>query len=199
MSGTENEYHKKYYLEHKEDFLHSSRHRRQKRAEWFRRYKENLTCSKCEQGHHSFIEFHHTDPANKTNSVSKMVRQVRPEERILEEIAKCEILCANCHKKHHWKTLKKKRVSNLSNQVKLQRKRAEWFDQYKSGVKCKTCNESHPACLAFHHRQPEDKHMAVSKMVGCAYSVSRILAEIEKCDVLCANCHMKLHSGKESP
>lgn len=62
----------------------------------------------------------------------------------------------------------------------------------KSKLGCKECGETHPACLDFHHRDPSSKVSDVSNLVGCA-SWKTVLREIEKCFVLCANCHRKLH------
>lgn len=57
---------------------------------------------------------------------------------------------------------------------------------------CIRCGEKDVACLDFHHRNgKEDKlgHIGVIRKFGR----DRILAEIAKCDVLCANCHRKHH------
>lgn len=53
------------------------------------------------------------------------------------------------------------------------------------------CGEHDPAVLEFHHRDPEDKEATVSSMLRNMRSWSRILVEVEKCDVLCANCHKR--------
>lgn len=68
----------------------------------------------------------------------------------------------------------------------------KWFLDYKKTLKCK-CGESHPACIEFHHRNPKKKDDCVSNMALRGYSKKRILKEIAKCDVMCANCHAKLH------
>jgi len=68
-----------------------------------------------------------------------------------------------------------------------------WFKEYKKTLCCSECPENHPACLDFHHREKDDKLFTVSYMVGRGYSKARVLAEIKKCIVLCANCHRKLH------
>lgn len=45
--------------------------------------------------------------------------------------------------------------------------------------------------LEFHHRDPNEKFIPVSNMAS--YTTKRILEEIEKCDVVCNDCHRNLH------
>jgi len=58
---------------------------------------------------------------------------------------------------------------------------------------CIHCGERHPACLDFHHRPDEVKVTEVATMVREHFKDEDILAEIAKCDVVCANCHRKVH------
>lgn len=57
---------------------------------------------------------------------------------------------------------------------------------------CTCCGEKDLRVLCFHHRNPEEKVMNISVMQSKLYSMDRLLAEIAKCDVLCANCHSKV-------
>ena len=66
------------------------------------------------------------------------------------------------------------------------------FEPFYSDFQCETCKEGHPAVLDFHHIN-DDKEGNISRMVSDTISKDRILAEIDKCIVLCANCHRKLH------
>ena len=68
-----------------------------------------------------------------------------------------------------------------------------WWRELKSTKPCKRCGESDPDCLQFHHRDPRSKKMTLARAVNGAWSRERILEEVEKCDVLCANCHLKHH------
>jgi len=69
----------------------------------------------------------------------------------------------------------------------------EWLDKYKSKLRCITCGEKHPACLDFHHKNAKTKDFNVAVVKGWGYGKERILREIEKCMVICANCHRKVH------
>lgn len=68
-----------------------------------------------------------------------------------------------------------------------------WWRDLKSTKRCEHCGESDPDCLQFHHRDPRAKEITLANAVGNAWSRERILAEVAKCDVLCANCHLKHH------
>lgn len=85
------------------------------------------------------------------------------------------------------------RVARNAAWAKRKEKLREWFRELKRGLKCARCSENHPACLDFHHRDRNSKLYTVSYMAGMGKSKPRILEEIAKCDILCANCHKKLH------
>jgi len=71
----------------------------------------------------------------------------------------------------------------------------QWLGQYKSKLCCVKCGENHPACLQFHHRNREEKSFTISQVIGRRRNISlrKLEKEISKCDILCGNCHAKLH------
>ena len=73
-----------------------------KTKEWFWKYKATLSCESCGFSHPAAIQFHHKDESTKDGEVSRMVNQNLNKKTILEEITKCEVLCANCHAIHHY-------------------------------------------------------------------------------------------------
>lgn len=75
-------------------------------------------------------------------------------------------------------------------------KRQDWLWELKCGLCCVKCGESHPACLDFHHTDPKNKDGLISKLIARA-SMDRVIAEIEKCETLCANCHRKFHCKRK--
>lgn len=44
------------------------------------------------------MDFDHLDPSTKTASISKLSKWRGNKEKLLEEIAKCELVCSNCHR-----------------------------------------------------------------------------------------------------
>lgn len=77
-------------------------------------------------------------------------------------------------------------------------RRRAWYQELKTGKTCKRCPENHPACLDFHHRDPTTKVAEISVMVRDGVARKIIMAEIAKCDLLCANCHRKEHYTEDS-
>ncbi len=63
--------------------------------------------------------------------------------------------------------------------------------EYLADKKCANCPESDPIVLEFDHRNPKTKLGNISEMVSSGLSWKRILEEIDKCDILCSNCHKK--------
>jgi len=57
---------------------------------------------------------------------------------------------------------------------------------------CIRCTEKHPACLDFHHRDGKKNKLGHIGFIR-RFGLDRLYAEIAKCDVICANCHRKLH------
>jgi hypothetical protein len=92
-----------------------------------------------------------------------------------------------------------KKYWSSNKQYYLEKKEAhrelirEKIREIKSVSKCMNCPENHPACLVFHHKDPSQKDGEIGMAVSKGWSMEKLLEEISKCEVLCANCHMKLH------
>jgi len=68
-----------------------------------------------------------------------------------------------------------------------------FIDEHKASSGCVFCGENFPAALDFHHTG--EKTASVSQMWVHSLSLARVKAEMDKCVLLCANCHRKLHAG----
>lgn len=62
----------------------------------------------------------------------------------------------------------------------------------KSYLRCSICGESRLWVLDFHHVNPDEKEDSISNLVHTG-NIDKIKKEMEKCIVLCANCHRDLH------
>lgn len=96
------QYHKKYYQAHKQRFKTDSVNRRKRIKEAIYAFKIAKGCRIC--GYNrcaSALGFHHRD-GDKKFSISRAVARGWGEARIYDEIAKCDVLCANCHHECHF-------------------------------------------------------------------------------------------------
>ena len=82
----------------------------------------------------------------------------------------------------------------------LRKKKKEYIDS-KRNVPCADCGQSFPiVCMDFHHLDETTKNPQLVKKrtkslkeYMCRYSYANIDAELNKCVVLCANCHRVRH------
>jgi hypothetical protein len=105
--------------------------------------------------------------------------------------------CRDCmhgfNKKYFEGSAKERHLKQVRERKEVARDVArEYAYQYLSNHHCIQCGEGDVRVLEFHHRDRNEKDMDVGYMISAGYSVQRIQAEINKCDVLCANCHRKI-------
>lgn len=96
--------------------------------------------------------------------------------------------CTDCHRaqiRQHYSDNKQYYIDKASAWKKDCR---EQINIIKS-VPCKDCGQSYPPyVMDFDHLGLEDKIYNISQMVG-AKGMKSILKEIDKCEIVCANCH----------
>ncbi len=68
--------------------------------------------------------------------------------------------------------------------------RRKWCVDYLGG-KCENCDTKDVECLEFHHKDPTKKDFMISAFYMSAYE--NIKDELDKCNLLCSNCHKKAH------
>jgi hypothetical protein len=97
-------YYKQHYIKYKEEYLTRAKKRREMLKREFRdnmlAYLSDKSCVECFEADIRVLEFNHLDPSQKTFTISQAVKLGYRWSDVLNEISKCEILCANCHKKH---------------------------------------------------------------------------------------------------
>jgi hypothetical protein len=135
----------------------------------------------CMDCHSSFpywcMDFDHVRGVKLVN-VSRMVSGSR--DRILAEVAKCDLVCACCHRS---------RTANRMVRTNVAERRQNFLVKLNSlkGNPCLDCGTPFPPeAMDFDHLQGE-KVVRVSAMT--TWSWTRVLIELSKCELVCANCH----------
>lgn len=144
------------------------------------------SCKICGESNFFKLTFHHRNPNEKEFKISDYINSRWS--RLKSELNKCDLLCQNCHREIHYKLYK---LDDRRYDKKV-------YLEY-AGGECVKCGYNKcPASLTFHHRNPEEKEFwigGLSERINSIYELSeKIKCEIEKCDILCANCHSLEHS-----
>lgn len=67
---------------------------------------------------------------------------------------------------------------------------------YLTDKSCQLCGESDPRVLDFDHLNPAQKSFGIARAIANCLNWQMILAEIDKCRILCSNCHRK-HTAEQ--
>lgn len=90
--------------------------RKQYREKWLE-FKRALQCTKCGENHPAALDFHHTVRDHTYRSVNTLAKNGQYRKAV-EETKKCIVLCANCHRKHHWEERRAKKIAKKAARKK---------------------------------------------------------------------------------
>lgn len=99
----------------------------------------------------------------------------------------CKLCKREMDKFYYNRKDKLKKEDKYLKQVKRIKNIKEYVLDYMKDKKCKNCNENRLPALDFHHLN--NKEFNVSQGILNGYSLDRIKKEINKCEILCSNCH----------
>lgn len=148
------------------------------------RIKITSGCSYCDEHNPRALSFHHQKPEEKLFTVGFITGKTLTQ--LKDEIRKCSILCENCHRKQHAEERRGTTKNPRHKQVKI-----DTLLRIKQESGCQICGERNSACLDFHHRN--EKNFTIGENLN-KHSLEEILSESLLCDVICANCHRKIHN-----
>ncbi len=103
------EYMRKWYVENRAKHISYVRNRDKKIKLWLKEYKATLKCEKCEENHPACLDFHHINPKDKKFSIGR-IKDFMSRRVLKAEIAKCRVLCSNCHRKEHYEQKEKEHL-----------------------------------------------------------------------------------------
>jgi len=124
----------------------------------------------------------------KTYNISEFNWKIK---RLNKKANKCKQCTNEYSRKHYAEHGHKYRESNKVNTERYKKAGRKLVYEFKLSNPCTSCSESNPVVLEFHHLDPKTKRNDVSNMATHGYSIESIEKEIEKCIILCANCHRK--------
>lgn len=106
---------------------------------------------------------------------------------------KCRF-CEDSNKSREWRT-ENRNPEGRKSRILMKKK---VMLLYLTTHPCVECGEADFRVLDFDHRKPEEKAFTISQGLGGSYGLHRIMEEMEKCDVRCANCHRKRTAKQEN-
>lgn len=149
-----------------------NRRRRAERHAEIDRIK-SVPCAGCGGSFPPYVmDFDHRDPSTKKSEVSFLINKTgAPWSSVLEEVAKCDVVCANCHRMRTQTTDSSDKCSQLVASLK--------------NTPCVDCGG------IYHYCQMDFDHVRGNKLAGVSRMTTKksILEEASKCEVVCANCH----------
>lgn len=83
------------------EFIAQTTERGRRNAKWLANYKKGKKCNRCVERRGECLDFHHVDRKEKKCNVSRMAASGYSIAVLEQEIAKCELICSNCHRMLH--------------------------------------------------------------------------------------------------
>lgn len=147
-------------------------------------------CEKCGDENIFHLTYHHKYPNDKEFDMANI--RDNKWSKIEKELNKCVLLCYNCHSEYH------KLINNKNNRYNNNKK---LFLDFKNVDSCNICGyNKYNGSLHFHHEK--DKNFTL-KSVSVSYNTvdeltKNVVDELNKCIVLCANCHQEHHTNYDN-
>lgn len=99
--------------------------------------------------------------------------------------------CVECRTKYKAEYKERRSKRNSQKVIEWRRQLKIKAVEYKGG-KCFRCGyDKSLRALQFHHRDPKEKDFAISRPNPRSWD--KVKVELDKCDLLCANCHSEIH------
>lgn len=178
-----NAYTKQHYEKNKPKYIERSLIRKEHFRTIIRFFKEKCPCKDCGKYYPYYVvSFDHRNPTDKKFELSK-VSKISSLSSLLKELEKCDVVCLNCHSVRSSKQFFKL-ISFPSKQ-----RNTKIVQEIKENNVCTDCGIDYEwFTLTFDHLDPLTKRFNISK--GKKEKATKtLLAEIEKCEIVCCNCH----------
>lgn len=163
--------------------------RRERAHSYVLAHLKTAACTDCGERDPLVLEFDHV--GDKLREVGALVAWSARIDLIEAEIARCEVVCCNCHRRRTYTRRGVTRTRESAERIKdwRIRRNLEWLYNVLSRSRCVDCGVHDPLVLEFDHMGLKRK--AVMTMAWEGYGQDTIEREMSKCDVRCANCHRR--------
>ncbi len=98
--------------------------------------------------------------------------------------------CCRAKQKIHYQN--NKAYYNAKSKVSVNRNK-DYVTAFKQKSKCVKCGEERHYLLDFHHVDPSTKIESITVLAHFGGSLKLLKEEMDKCILLCSNCHRELH------
>ena len=121
--------------------------------------------------------------------MKEQILQLREQGKTYDEI-KEQLGCSKGTIAYHCGEGQKEKTKEANN--RRRERNRQWLENLKSQLKCEKCKESRYWLLDFHHLDPTEKEASIAYLLRSS-TKQKVQQEMEKCIVLCSNCHRDLH------
>lgn len=207
-------YNVEYYRRNREAEIRRVTSRQRATLGWLRVLRSG-PCLDCGRSLPPFVmDFDHRDPTTKCFDVAAGKSLLKSRAELEREIAKCDIVCANCHRvRTHLaqirgdlrlppsapqKAATPRRLRDRDKNREVRELHRDLLHAFRRSA-CFDCGVRFPwYVMEFDHRDGTTKESLVNRLAGRA-GLMRLLEEIEKCDIVCANCHrLRTYARREA-
>lgn len=157
-------------------------------------FKENASCVRCGLTDARLLEFDHIDPSIKVKNVSCM--SSNNQNNILDEISKTQLLCKMCHRLKSIRKLRETPPVDTEESKRRIRNKLHVRQRKIDMGGCEICHlavdqniSDHDVVFDFDHLDRTTKTTSISRACMSGWKIERIDQEIQKCRLLCCNCH----------
>ena len=119
-------------------------------------------------------------------------QQVKEENCFSKNQKRCKS-CNNTNVKNYYANNPEYQLSLKMRAAESEKKCTEALKNFKLKYGCRFCDEKEPRCLQFHHFNPSEKKFQING--NGKRNIQSYKDEISKCEILCANCHIKVHAN----
>lgn len=126
-----------------------------------------------------------------TCEVEKTITEFRRDRTRIDGYQSSCKVCARAFQSKRYQ--EKYAISRRERDAALRAENVAKINDIKHQRGCICCDERNAVCLDFHHMESDDKEFGISGNTHRTWKY--IEREINKCIVICANCHRKLHAG----